>query len=242
LELNHLEHEKQLQEVIDWNETLVAETSRKLNRERDEAEDREYTIARFRELVSNLQGDLEELRQSKEVSEREAANLENSSRRILDLNRQLQTSATQGTVKLVDMELRKLDADQALDQLSVAKLLSPDAFQTAEQGSVMAYLRFKRIIIKTGLLRNFVRQRIEDSSASGSSVYIKCDALDKLVWIMAMAARFVASIETCSLEQFAKYEETFMEMEAVERHLNGFIDGVKRNDLPESLIVDGLTK
>jgi dynactin 1 len=241
LELNHMEHEKQLQEVIDFNEALVAEATRKFMREREDVMDREYTIVKFRELVSSLQGDLEQLRQGKEVTERDAASLENSSRRILDLNRQLQASASQGSVKLVDMELRKLEADQALDQLAITKLLAPDAFQSTEQGSIMAYLRFKRIGLKAGLLRSFVKQRVEDQNV-GSNVFVKCEALDKLVWMLSMADRFVACIESCSLPQFAKFAQTFQEMEPVERHLNGFIDGLKRNDLQESQVVEGLTK
>jgi dynactin 1 len=241
LELNHVEHEKQLQEVIDYNETLLADTVRKLAREREDVADREYTILKFRELVSTLQGDLEELRQGKEVSEREAASLENSSRRILDMNRQLQASAHSGTVKAVDMELQRLNAEQATDELKITRSLAPDAFVTGDQGSVMAWLRFKRVGVKASLLRGFVKQRIGDPS-TGSNIFVKCEALDKLVWMSAMTERFVSCIEGCSIEQFAKFEQTHLEMESVERYLTGYIEGLKKNDLQESLVVDGLNK
>jgi dynactin 1 len=243
LEVNHVEHEKQLQEVIDVKETQVSEISRRAIKQEDELIDREYTISRFRELVTALQTDLEDMRSSKEISDMETQNLEHSSRAIMDLNRQLQASATSVTVKAIDIELRQLDADQAKDQLSIIQLFVPEAFQT-EKDSIMSLLRFKRIGFKARLLHGFIKQRLSGSVVASNEINTQaaCDSLNKLVWIGSMCDRFIATIETSAVDQFAKFESTFVELESVERLLNAYIDYLKKDELQEQHVADGLTR
>jgi dynactin 1 len=244
LEVNHVEHEKQLQEVIDFKESLLSDMNRQATKQEEELTDKEYTILRFRDLVSALQSDLEDMRSSKEISELEAQNLENSSRAIMDLNRQLQASANSATVKAIDMELGKLEAQQASEHLSIVQLFLPDAFHS-ERDSVLALLRFKRIGFKANMLHGFIKQRIGGPSSPshvGVDLYAACNALDKLTWVWAMCDRFVASMQTSPLEQFSRYENTLHELEPVERSLNGYIDNLRKDDLQEQHVVDGLQR
>jgi dynactin 1 len=244
LEVNHVEHEKQLQEVIDFKESLLSDMNRQATKQEEELTDKEYTILRFRDLVSALQSDLENMRSSKEISELEAQNLENSSRAIMDLNRQLQASANSATVKAIDMELGKLEAQQASEHLSIVQLFLPDAFHS-ERDSVLALLRFKRIGFKAYMLHGFIKQRIggpNSPSHVGVDLYAACNALDKLTWVWAMCDRFVASMQTSPLEQFSRYENTLHELEPVERSLNGYIDNLRQDDLQEQHVVDGLQR
>jgi dynactin 1 len=243
LELNHNEHEKQLQEVIDVKESQLAELTRYTLKQDEELTDKEYTISRFRDLVTALQTDLEDLRASKEISQIETQNLENSSRAIMDLNRQLQASATTVTVKAIDMELRQLEADQAKDQLFIIQLFVPEAFQT-EKDSILSLLRFKRIGFKSKLLQGFIKQRLSGSVAvsNGLNIQAACKALDKLMWTTCMCDRFITCMETSPVDQFARFESTYMELEAVERTLNGYIENLKKDELQEQQVADGLTR
>lgn len=243
LEVNHVEHEKQLQDAIDFKETQLTELTKFVSKQDEELTDREYTISRFRELVTALHVDLEDLRSSKEMSDMEAQNLGNSSRAIMDLNRQLQASATNVTIKAIDIELRQLEADQASTQLSIIQLFVPDAFQT-ETDSVLSLLRFKRIGFKAKLLHGFIKQRLSGSVAvsRGINIHAACEALDKLVWTGSMCDRFVASIETSPIDQFARFESTFVELESVERNLNGYIDNLKKDELQEQQVSEGLSR
>jgi dynactin 1 len=243
LEVNHIEHEKQLQEIIDFKEQQVSDLSRRTGKQEEELTDREYTISRFRELVTTMQTDLEDMRSSKEISDIETQNLENSSRAIMDLNRQLQASASNVTVKTIDIELRQLETDQARDQLSIIQLFVPDAFRT-EKDSIMSMLRFKRIGFKARLLHGFIKRRLSGSvvASNGVNIQAACNALDKLVWTSCMCDRFVATIESSPIDQFAKFESTFVELESVERLLNGYIENLKQDELQEQLVTDGLTR
>jgi dynactin 1 len=243
LEINHVEHEKQLQEIIDVKESQVAELGRRIIKQEEELTDREYTISKFRELVTGMNANLEDMRASKEISETEAQNLENSSRAIMDLNRQLQASANNVTVKAIDVELRQLEADQASLQLSILQLFVPEAFHT-EKDSILSLLRFKRIGFKARLLHGFIKQRLSGSVAASNTinVHAACEALDKLVWTSTMSDRFVASMETSPVEQFARYDSAYHELETTERALNGYIENLKKDELQEQQVAEGLSR
>jgi dynactin 1 len=243
LEINHMEHEKQLQAVIDIKETAVLETNRQMVKQEEELVDREYTILRFRDLVSALQSDLDAMRSSKEMTEQEAQNLESSSRAIMDLNRQLQASANSATVKALDIELGKLDAEQASEHLSIVQLFLPEAFQT-ERNSILALLRFRRIAFKSKLLHGFIKQNVSqpESSAPGVNLFAACDCLDKLTWLWTMCDRFTACIRASPLAEFSKFEGAVLELEPVERVLNSYLESLRKGELHESAIVDGLQR
>jgi dynactin 1 len=241
LELNHIENEKQLQEVIDFKDAIISDQTRRMSQQDEELNDKDYTILRFRELVTNLQSDLEDMRASKEMTESEAQQLGNHSKAMMDLNRQLQASATSTKLKTIDMELRKMEAEEASDHLAIVQLFLPEAFHV-ERDSVLALLRFKRVAFKSRLLHNFIKERLSTHghTSQGDQLLAACDVLDKLTWMSAMCDRFSNSISTSSLEQFSKFESTLLELEPVERSLNGYIENLRKDELREQYVVDGL--
>jgi dynactin 1 len=243
LDINHVEHEKQLQAVIDFKDAAIVELNRQFTKQDEELTDREYTILRFRDLVSTLQSDLDAMRSSKEFSQQEAQNLEHSSRAIMDLNRQLQASANNATVKALDIELGKLEAQQASEHLSIVQLFLPEAFQT-ERNSVLALLRFKRIAFKAKLLHGFIKQNVSnpDRAQVGVNLFAACDALDKLTWLWTMCDRFVACICASPLTEFARFDGAVLELEPVERSLNGYLESLRKAELHENIVVDGLQR
>jgi dynactin 1 len=243
IELSHVEDKKQMQQEIDYKEALLIESARRVLSQDEELADRDYTIQRFRELVTNMQSDLEDMRSSKELTETQAQELGSHSRAMMDLNRQLQASASSTRVKTIEMELRRLEAQEAAEHLSIVQLFLPDAFQ-AERDSVLALLRFKRISFKATLLHGFMKERITSPSphAKGDQLLAACDALDKLTWITAMCDRFTSCISTSTLPQFAKFESVLYELEPVERALNGYIENLRKDELRDSQVADGLQR
>lgn len=240
LEVNHVENEKQLQEQIDFKDAIIADLGRRAMQQDETLSDQEYTIMRFRELVTNLQSDMEDMRASKEISETQAQDLNNRSRAMMDLNRQLQNTAASTKMKTIDMELRKLEAQEASEHLAIVQLFLPEAFHS-ERESVLALLRFKRIGFKASLVHNFVKDKVSgDAPINDEDIFEACDVLDKLTWVSAMCDRFVTAISTCSLDQFARFEGTLYELEPVERALNGYIDALKRDELKEKQVAEEL--
>ncbi|KIW06310.1 uncharacterized protein PV09_02775 [Verruconis gallopava] len=243
IELSHMEDKKLLQQEIDLKEALLIESAKRVVSQEEELADRDYTIQRFRELVMNMQSDLEDMRSSKELTETQAQELGSHSRAMMDLNRQLQASASNTRVKTIEMELRKLEAQEAAEHLSIVQLFLPEAFQS-ERDSVLALLRFKRISFKAQLLHGFMKERITSPGphATADQLLAACDALDKLTWIMAMCERFTSCIATSSLEQFSKFESVLYELEPVERSLNGYIDNLRKDELRDQQVADGLQR
>ena len=232
LELNHTETEKQLQEEIDYSESLLAEEARKAAIQDGSIEDLEYTVTRFRELAKNMQGEIEEMRTSQQITETEASELNDRSRAMMDLNMRLQVSALKAQVKAIDLELGKMEAQQSSEHLSIVELFLPESFKS-EQDSVQALLRFRRISFKAQMMHHCIKERLngQSSPVSEEDIFPYCDILDKLTWVSSTCERFINHIRTCGLDSFRRLGGASYELEPVERGLNTWIDGLKRDEL-----------
>ena len=234
LEINHIETEKQMQDEIDYKDIIVQEESRKVTIQDQKIEDLEYTVSRFRELVTNLQNDLEDMRASQQITETEASELSSRSRAMLDLNMRLQVSANKTQVKTIDLELKRLEAQESAEHLAILQLFLPDTI-VGERESVNTLLRIKRIGFKSNLLHIFVKERLNSPGMAGheDDIFASCEILENLTWISAMCDRFNQHVQSCSLEAFQRLGSAYFDLEPVERGLNSWIDGLKRDEIKE---------
>jgi dynactin 1 len=243
LEANHIQNEKELQEELDFRDGVITEQARRAADQDQNMDDLEYTLSRFRELVTNLQSDIEDMRASQAVTEGESEKLNDRSRAMMDLNMKLQISAAKAQAKTIDLELRRLEAQEAAQHLEIVKLFLPETYKE-DQDSVLALLRFRRLAFKAGLLNSFIKERVNGQPHPGheDDVVAGCDAIDKLVWVSATCDRFVNNISHCSIEQFSRYQNALHELEPVERALNSWIDGLRQDDLKEQKCADELQR
>ena len=234
LEINHTETEKQMQEEIDYHQGLLADQSRKSALQEETIHDLEYTLTRFRDLVTSMQNDLEDMRASKQITENQANEMTSRSKAMMNLNMRLQASATKAQTKAIDLELGRLEAEESTEHLEIVQLFLPESFKT-ERNSILAFLAFKRIRFKAQLMHGFIKERISAKSTPGheGDIFGCCDILDKLMWIASMCDRFVKSTKISSLEAFAKMEGAIYELEPVERSFTTWIDRMKKDELKE---------
>jgi len=136
LEINHIETEKQMQEELDYRDLIIAEQSKRIAQLDASNEEAEYTITRFRDLVVNLQSDLEDMKASQQITETEAEELTARSRSMLDINMKLQITAAKAQNKTIDLELRKMEAEEAMEHLAVVQV----CFITSVPFSMHAYI------------------------------------------------------------------------------------------------------
>jgi dynactin 1 len=232
LEYTHIETEKQLQEEIDYRDGVFSEQIRKIAQQDEVIEDLEYTLSRFRELVTNLQGDLEDMRASQQISETEASDLTTRSRAMMDLNMKLQASVSKAQTKSIDVELNRMEAEEAAHHLSIVKLYLPEYFD-GERNAVLALLRFKRVSFKASVMNNTIRERVAEQSAISTydEAFNAHEVLEHLLWISTVCDRFVNYISACSPEQFANTKGALFEMEPVERTLNLWLESLKKNEV-----------
>ncbi|KAK2020800.1 CAP-Gly domain-containing protein [Colletotrichum zoysiae] len=243
LEINHVQNEKEMQEELDFKDSVITEQARRAAEQEEALEDMEYTLSRFRGLVTSLQSDLEDMRASHAVTETESEQLNSKSRAMMDLNMKLQISASKAQVKTIDLELRRLEAQEAEQHLEIVKMFLPDTYKE-DQDSVLALLRFRRLAFKAQLLQSFIKERVNGQSHSGheDDIFAGCDVIDKLTWVASMCERFTNSISHCSIEQFQRFQNALFELEPVERALNGWIDGLRRDELKEQKCADELQR
>ncbi|KAM3551777.1 hypothetical protein MY1884_007552 [Beauveria asiatica] len=243
LEINHVQNEKELQEELDFRDSVIAEQARRFAQQEENFEDMEYTLSRFRELVTNLQTDLDDMRASQAVTEGESEKLNDRSRAMMDLNMKLQISAAKAQVKTIDLEMRRLEAQEAEQHLEIVKLFLPDTYKE-EQDSVLALLRFRRLAFKSNLLGGFIKEKLNAQPQPGheDDLFAGCDAVDKLTWVATMCDRFFNDMNHCSMAQFSNYRNALLEVEPVERALNGWIESLRKDELKEKQCAEALQR
>nr|AAN75570.1 p150 dynactin NUDM [Aspergillus nidulans] len=233
LEWNHVETEKQLQEEIEYRETLYNDQVHKISQQDEVIEDLEYTLTRFRELVSNLQADLEDMRASQQITEAEATDLTARSRAMMDLNLKLQSSVAKAQTKTIDIELKRIEAEEDSQHLSIVKLYLPEYYEN-ERNSVLALLRFRRVRSKASLMGSTIEGMISEQASvppALEDIFNAPDVLEKLLWIDSICGRFGSYIANCSAESFSDIQGAFYELEPVERTLNFWLEGLKKNEI-----------
>ncbi|KAI1316326.1 hypothetical protein EDD11_010105 [Mortierella claussenii] len=236
LEENHSETEKQLQAEINVKDSQIREQQRRIETLEENLGDYENTILQFRELVAHLQSDLEQLRQKEESKN---SGLGSQSQAMLSLNLQLQSTAMKAQAKAIDLELRKLDALQANDNLMLVQPYLPDGFFGTENDSIQCLLLFKRLSFKSELMSKHLEQQygISDKIARGavsSEIVPVCEVRQKLTLFGDMAKRFVSYIEGCSVEVFAKMGQVYHDLVGTERRLNTWVELLRKEELKES--------
>lgn len=243
LEINHVEAEKQMQDELDYKDSLLSDQERLAVDQDAKITDYEYTTNKFREVVSNLQNHIQDLSASKQLTEAEAEDLNDRSKAMNDLNMKLQSSAAKTQMNTMDLELKRLEAQEAIEHLAIVQMFLPDSY-TSERDSVLAYLRFIRVAAKARLLHSTLKSKINNEKSLDliNDPFSMCDVLDKLVWIAAMCVRFVGSIRACLLEDLGTYTGALHDMEPVERGLNAYIDAVKKDELKEGYVAEELQR
>ncbi|KAF3133887.1 hypothetical protein TWF703_006601 [Orbilia oligospora] len=243
LEVNHVETEKQMQEELDYKDLLISDQKKRILQQDEMFLDNVHTIARFKELVLTLQGDLEDMRASHQQNASTAEEISSRSKAVMDLNLKLQMSASKAQVKTIELELRKMEAQEASEHLEMVQLYLAESFDSEKQ-SIQALLRFKRVSFKAHLLQSHIKDalNVEFEPNQEDRAIIASDICDKLTWVNAMCDRFVNCITSSSADQFEKFRGTYLELEPVERTLNMWIDAVRRDELKEKQVADELSR
>ena len=242
IEMNHTETEKQMQDEIDYHESALAEQKGKSARQDESIQDLEYVITQFKDLVANMQSDLHNMRASQQINDAEASELNDRTKAMSDLNMKLQVSASKAQTRAIDLELGKMEAQEAVEHLSIIQRFLPEAFES-KRNSVLAFLRFRRIGFKANLMHSLTKERLNGSfPATQVDIFACCELLEKLTWISCMCNRFVRFINICSLESFEKIAGALHDLEPVERAFSGWIDGFKRDDLNEKQCTENLQR
>ncbi|BGP28114.1 hypothetical protein JCM10295v2_007101 [Rhodotorula toruloides] len=237
LEETHLETEKQMQGELDLKDMQLQDLRRRSESLEGACLDYEGTIGQFREVVITLQGDLERLREHQAAQAGESLTLSNQSQAMLNLNLKLQSSVLKSQVKAIDIELRKLEAQQASAHLEIIKPYLLPSFFESDSDAVEALLFFERVAYKVELLNTFIEQNHAVGEALDGVVPEDlagvCETRAKLARFAALNRRFAAHLRRCQPDTFLKMGRVYREVAPTERRIDAFIDALRKEELME---------
>ncbi|TXT13518.1 hypothetical protein VHUM_00885 [Vanrija humicola] len=237
LEENHVETEKQMDEEIALLSLQLREERARSGELESIVGDMEATIGQFRELVSGLQTEIESLRVQQATQEHQSATASKESQALLNLNMKLQSTAAKTQVKTLDVELKKLEAAQLADHLSIVQAYLPEPYLESEVDSTTALLFFNRVAAKIDMLVNAVSQMhglpAALQNADSERLVGVCELRGKLRQFATLNRRFAAVMRRTDPEDYISFGRVVPEVAGVEAKVDAWIGLVKSEDFNE---------
>lgn len=239
LEEQHTINEKELREEIDLCESRIRDLLTRNEGLENNAVDYQNTFAQFRDLVSNLQSELE----ATKAEQAEYGGGDGAGRRgladqaMLNLNLKLQSSALKSQAKTIDLELGRLQAAQATSHLEMVRSYLPSAYFEADADAVNCLLFFRRMAAKSDLIKTVVETNHDiQESLSGivpETMVSVCQMRHSIAHFTALSRQIAAVLRLAPTEVFLRGGRMFRENMAIERKVDAFIAALRREELKE---------
>ncbi|XP_013412801.1 dynactin subunit 1 isoform X3 [Lingula anatina] len=243
------EGELELREELDLTRAKVHEAQRKLDATQETIADYESTIAKFRELVAQLQEANQELmnKQVETVTQKQAPPIE-----MFDFKSKL--IETKAFAKAIDMEIRQLDVKQANKHVSLLCSFMPESFirRGGDHDALLALLLIPRLIQKADLLINQARSKFEAPESITREQVLKspkaeqysygCQFVHMLSILQNNLHQYESALNTCSVELFLKVGTLLPEMAIHEKHLDHYIELLRKDQLDETVSLENLER
>ncbi|KAJ2890387.1 hypothetical protein IWW38_004163, partial [Coemansia aciculifera] len=157
--------EKILRAEIERLTVVIGDRTRRIDKLEDAVADYQFNIGQYRDLVTSQQVNLQELREREHSHATEAATESAKAQEMLSRNLHLQSTMVKTKAKTIDLEIRRLDADQAAELLTMYEPFLPDHFYKSESEALRSLLSFKRLAAKSEIL---CKQLEQDEKADTS--------------------------------------------------------------------------
>ncbi|KAJ1941600.1 hypothetical protein FBU59_003455, partial [Linderina macrospora] len=230
MEEARLEEMEGLSAEIDRLTVTVNDKNQRIDKLEEAMADYQFNIKQYRELVANLQGELQQQREREATQASEVASFSSKTQEMMSLNLQLRSTVLKTKAKAVDLEMRRLEADQATEQLAMTEPFLPDHFFKSEGDALRAVLAFKRLAVKSDILCKQLEQD-ENTDANVSDEFVAtAEVRARLAQFSAVASLFVGHLAACGETEFMKLGALLVDAQGTERRLNGLIDVMKKEE------------
>ncbi|KAJ9474033.1 Protein NIP100 [Pseudozyma hubeiensis] len=239
LEEQHTINEKELRDEIDMSESRIRDLLARNEALENTAVDYQNTFGQFRDLVSNLQSELEAAKaeQAEYGSGASAGRKDLADQAMLNLNLKLQSSALKSQAKTVDLELGRLQAAQATSHLEMVRSYLPSAYFEADADAVNCLLFFRRMAAKSDLIKTIVETNHDiQESLSGivpEAMVSVCQMRHSIAHFTALSRQIAAVLRLAPTEVFLRGGRMYRENMAIERKVDAFIAALRREELKE---------
>ncbi|ORX40158.1 dynein associated protein-domain-containing protein [Kockovaella imperatae] len=237
LEENHVEAEKQLNAEID---TLTGQLRDERTRSGDldgVILDMSSTINQFRDLVGDLQSEIDELRMQQASQENESSTTFKEAQALMNLNLKLQSSAAKTQSKTIELDLKQLEAAQLAEHLKIVTAYLPEPYTQTEADSTHLYLFFLRMTSKTEMIISTISaiHGLPSSlhSASSETLVGVCELRGKLRHFGNLNRRFSAVMLRSPSDAWTGYGKLLTEVAGVEAKVDTWISMIRHDAFSE---------
>ncbi|XP_078393705.1 dynactin subunit 1a, partial [Cetorhinus maximus] len=238
-----------LREQLDLGAARVREAEKRVEAAQETVADYQQTIKKYRELTSHLQDVNRELMSQQEASaERE----QQPPPEIIDFK--IKFAETKAHAKAIEMELRKMEVQQANRHVSLLTSFMPDSFlrHGGDHDSILVLLLIPRLICKAELISKHAQEKFElneDYSerqglrgAVGEQMSFGAGLVYSLSLLQATLHKYEQALGQCNVDVYKKIGGLYPEMSVHERSLDSLIELLHKDQLDETVNVEPLTK
>ncbi|KAI6012667.1 dynein associated protein-domain-containing protein [Pisolithus orientalis] len=246
LEENHVEAEKVLQAEIDSKDGQIREQLQKISTLEDACQDLDNTIGQFRELVLQLQSELDTLRTQTQNAQHESAAAASQTAAMMSLNLKLQSSAAKNQAKTVELEIRKLETRETRELLTIIQPYLPQVYMENDSDATSCYLFFQRLGWKIDIINNIVGQAHglpESLNGSVSETLVGiCEMRGRAAYLSTLCKRFAAVLRRCDPTSFLNAGRIYPEVAPMEKRIDMHVDLLRRDEFREMEFVSDVLK
>ncbi|KAI0005552.1 dynein associated protein-domain-containing protein [Russula compacta] len=246
LEENHVETERAMQDEINEKDVQLAERQQRIESLEEAYQDMERTINRFRELVIQLESELEMLRSETQNAQNESAVATSQTAAIMSLNLKLQSAATRNQARNIDHELKRIEANESKEMLNIVQPYLPQIYTETDADAMRCYIFFQRMGSKTDLINSITAQAHnlpESLNGSVSETLVGvCEMRGAIAVLSTLCKRFAAILRCCDVESFINIGRLFQEIAPLEKRIDMHIELLRRDEFREMECTSDINK
>ncbi|XP_054158011.1 dynactin subunit 1-like [Oppia nitens] len=242
----------ELREELDMSQSKINIIKNEYSILQETLADYESTIKKFRDLVTQLRQENQEL-----AAKSDSAQTQQISQKVENFEFHRVISDRKAFTRAIDMELRRLEVDQCQKHIGFLSKFLPEVFfsRGGDHESIQVLLFLPRIVRKCEIIerqmiekyqslavQEITKQTIVESHDSlRQQVFIK-QLLYNLLSIQSVLTKFIESLHCCDCELFLHIGGLFPELRFHEKTIDHFMDLLKEDKLDETQAVEPLEK
>ncbi|KAI5607351.1 dynactin 1a, partial [Silurus asotus] len=249
LQENARETELELREQLDLAGARVREANKRVEAAQETVADYQQTINKYRELTTHLQEVNRELTNQQSAT---AEQLQHPPTELFDFK--IKFAETKAYAKAIEMELRKMEVQQANRQVSLLTSFMPDSFlrHGGDHDCILVLLLIPRLICKAELISKQAQEKFDLNEnitarsglrgSAGEQLSFASGLVYSLTMLQAILHKYEQALNQCSVDVFQRMGTLHSEMSVHERSLDYLIELLHKDQLDETVQVDPLTK
>ncbi|KAF2024359.1 hypothetical protein EK21DRAFT_78862 [Setomelanomma holmii] len=234
LEIQRADEAEDLLAELAAKDTELAEQARRIEDQDIYIAEQENLIAKFRELVFELQGRMADAESSRNMTEAQVKDTTGRFNEVMNLNRRLRASNVEAATKEITSELHRLSAEEATERLSIATETQSAEFVASEP--VKAYFAAKSITGKASVLSSLLVATDRKMSYNGgldeAASRLACvEAIQHLTILQSGSTRLWSAVTVAPLPNLPKFGQTHQELVTVQKALDQGLDALKMDEI-----------